>query len=302
MKSRILVATFALFICGSLVAQTGAGLSFEVASIKPAAPPEMGKIRIGMSVDGGMLRYTNASLKDVIKNAYRVKDFQIEGPDWLGSERFDIQAKFPTGATEKDVPEMLQSLLAERFKLALHRDTKDHAIYALVAGKDGAKLKRSDVQTAAVEPDEPKAPGGGNERAGTSDVAKVAGPGGVGPRNGGAMMMMMDPSGMHLKAAATTLSGLAEAISHFTERPVVDMTGIQGQYDFDLVFSPETIRGMRAMTGPMPHQGGEQSEAPPEQAPNIVDAVQKYGLKLESRRGPLEILTIDHIEKTPTEN
>jgi len=287
-----------LLICGVALAQSGAGLSFEVASIKPAAPQEMGRIRVGMSVDGGMLRYTNVSLRDVIRTAYKVKEFQIEGPDWLGGERFDIQAKFPDGATEEQVPEMLQSLLAERFKLVLHRDTKEHAIYALVAGKDGAKLKPAEVQTRTPdEADEPKPASGGG---GTRDVAKTAGPGGGGSR--GTMMMMMDPSGMHLKAASTTLSGLAEALSRFTERPVVDATGIKGQYDFDLVFSPETMRGIRAMTGPMAHPGGEPSDAASDQAPSIPDSVQKYGLKMESRKGPLEMLTIDHIEKTPTEN
>jgi len=301
MKTRVLCATFVLFVCGAAMAQSGTGLSFEVASIKPAAPQEMGRIRIGMSVDEGMLRYTNVSLRDVIRTAYKVKEFQIEGPDWLGGERFDIQAKFPAGATEEQVPEMLQALLSERFKLVLHRDTKEHAIYALVAAKDGAKLKPAEVQVRpASEPDDQKAPGGGSGRMGTSDVAKAAGPGGSGPR--GTMMMMMDPTGMHLKAAAATLPGLAEALSRFTERPVVDATGIKGQYDFDLVFSPETMRGMRAMTGPMAHPGAESSDAASDQAPSVVDSVQKYGLKMESRKGPLEMLTIDHIEKTPTEN
>ena len=300
MKSRVLCATFVLLVCVAAMAQSGTSLSFEVASIKPAAPQEMGRIRVGMNVDGGMLRYTNVSLRDVIRTAYRVKEFQIDGPDWLGSERFDIQAKFPAGATEEQAPEMLQALLAERFKLVLHRDTKEHAIYALVVGKDGAKLKPAEVQIRTpAEPDEPKPASGGGGSA-THDVTKVAGPGGSGPR--GTIMMMMDPSGMHLKAASATLPGLAEALSRFTERPVVDATGIQGQYDFDLVFSPETMRGMRAMTGPMPHPAGESPEAAPDQAPSVLDAVQKYGLKMESRKGPLEMLTIDHIEKTPTEN
>jgi uncharacterized protein (TIGR03435 family) len=109
--------------------------------------------------------------------------------------------------------------------------------------------------------------------------------------------IQMDPAGVHLKASATTLAGLAEIISRFSERPVVDMTSIQGQYDFDLLFSPESTVGM------MPPPGGERpSSAPSEGAPSIYDSVQRYGLKLEPRKAPMEILIVDHIEKTPTEN
>jgi uncharacterized protein (TIGR03435 family) len=117
-------------------------------------------------------------------------------------------------------------------------------------------------------------------------------------------MMMMDPSGMHLKAPAVTLTNLCDAISRFTERPVLDMTNIQGQYDFDLVFTPETTRGMTHM-GPPPGAGGEHSSdgsAPSEPGASIYDAVQRYGLKLEARKAPMDVLIVDHIEKTPTEN
>ena len=324
MKTWITCTLFLLLSCGAAFGQQPAErLSFEVASIRPAAPPEMGRIRIGMNADGGMLRYTNVSLREVIRVAYRVKDFQIEGPDWLGNDRFDIQAKFPEGATQDQVPEMLQSLLADRFKLSLHRETKEHAIYALVVGKDGPKLKPAEVQTPnAPAMKDGSSPDQGSEnaanakataegaRAGSTD-RNVRFGGGDRPAGGpgrGLMMMSMDPSGMHLKASSITLGGLGDAISRFTERPVVDMTGIQGQYDFDLAFSPETIRGLqRAGGGPMPPPGGDrpaegETASAPEQGGSVFDAVQRYGLKLEPRKAPLEILTIDHIEKTPTEN
>ena len=79
--------------------QPSGKLAFEVASIKPSQPLPMGQMRIMMSTDGGMLRYNNVSLKDCIRVAYRVKDFQVQGPDWLGSARFDIVAKLPDGAS-----------------------------------------------------------------------------------------------------------------------------------------------------------------------------------------------------------
>ncbi len=258
--------------------------AFEVASIKPAQPMPMGQMRINMGADAGMLRYITVSLKDVIRVAYRVKEFQVQGPDWLNNTRFDIVAKLPDGSSKDQIPEMLQALLADRFKLTVHRDTKEHAIYAMLVSKGGPKLK----------PAEEIAEGPG-------DPAK-----GQVPR--GAMMMQVDGAGAHLKAPAATLAGLAEMISRFSERPVVDMTGIEGQYSFDLVFSPEALGGMPGGRGgpPMPPPGAgdhPHSDAPPaEAAGSIYESVQKYGLKLDPRKAAMEVLIVDQIEKTPTEN
>ena len=288
MKSRIICAS--LLVSLAAAGQAAEKIAFEVASIKPSEPQPMGKIRIQMSADNGMLRYSYVSLKDCIRNAYRVKDFQVQGPDWLGSARFDIVAKFPEGATQEQVPEMLQALLAERFKLTLHRETKDHAIYALVAGKGGPKLKPADVQT----------PAPGNEGAPSAPKGGLGGP----PR--GNMMMQVDQTGAHLKAPSATLAGLAEMMSRFSERPVVDMSGIEGQYDFDLVFSPETLRNMKMMAGggmPPPGSGDHAaSDVPSDPAGSLADSVQRYGLKLDPRKAAMEVLIVDHIEKTPTEN
>jgi uncharacterized protein (TIGR03435 family) len=275
MKLKALCISLLFLVCSVALAEQAP--QFEVASIKPSAPMPMGEMRIRMGADAGMLRYSNVSLRDCIRVAYRVKDFQIDGPDWLGSTRFDITAKFPPGATEQQVPEMLQALLTERFKLTLHREPKERSVLALVPGKSGAKLKPAEVQTRETADSD-----GGRPRSMT--------------------MVMMDESGAHLKLAAATLGALAEAISHFTERPVVDMSGITGQYEFDLVFAPETMGGMRQMG---PHPAGMDRPAPEEtseKAGSVYEAVERYGLKLEPRKAPLDQLTIDHIEKTPTEN
>jgi uncharacterized protein (TIGR03435 family) len=259
--------------------------AFEVASIKPAKPLPMGQRRIGMNSDGGMLRYTNVSLRDCIRVAYRVKEFQVQGPDSL-SERFDIVAKLPDGSSEEQIPEMLQALLSERFKLKLHSDTKEHSIYALVVAKGGPKLKPAEIPTA-----DGAAAGGRRPSAG-------------GPRRG--MSIMMGPDGAHLKAPSAALSTLAEMISRFSERPVVDMTGVEGQYDFDLVFTPENTPNMPGMMrrpmGPPPGGGPAPGEPPAPRAGSIYDSVRPYGLKLEPRKAPMQILIVDHIEKTPTEN
>ena len=294
MNSRMLCAFVVCLSVAAAFGQAGDKVAFEVASIKPAPQQAMNQIRIGMQADGGMLRYTNVSIKEMVRVAYKVKDFQIEGPDWMGSTRFDINAKFPAGATEDQVPEMLQALLAERFKLILHKDSQERPVYAMVVGKNGPKLKAAEVQTDNV------APPGGPPAAGVPGAGAAVRPGGPVPR--GAMMLMMDPAGMHFKAASATLAQFAEAISRFTERPVQDMTGLPGQYEFDMTFTPEVTRGMPRMMGPPPGAGGDRPAEPVEHAESIVDAVQHYGLKMEPRKSAVDILTIDHIEKTPTEN
>ena len=291
MKTWILFAS--LVSCCTVFGQQPSGkLEFEVASIKPSPPQPMGKMMIRMSTDAGMLHYSNVSLKECIRVAYRIKDFQVQGPDWLGSERFDIQAKLPDGASEDQIPEMLQALLADRFKLTMHRETKEHAIYALVEGKGGAKLKPAETPAADDAVTIPKSGGGA--------------------RRGGNMMVQMDQAGAHLKAPSASLALVADMLSRFSERPVVDMTGIQGFYDFDLVFSADTLRGMKMMAGrgampPPPGGAGgasEQSasEARADAAGSLYESVQKYGLKLDPRKAPMEVLIVDRIEKQPTEN
>src|SRR5260370_3342594 len=99
-------------------------LEFEVASIKPSAAPVAGRLAAGVKVDGAQVHGSFLALKDYIRSAYKVKDYQISGPSWLGSERFEIDAKLPAGATREQVPEMMQTLLAERFELKTHRETK----------------------------------------------------------------------------------------------------------------------------------------------------------------------------------
>ncbi len=305
---RLILCVLSLLCGAAFGRQTPAKPQFEVASIKPAQPMPMGQMRIGMNADAGMLRYTNVTLKDCIRVAYRVKDFQVEGPDWLGSARFDIVAKLPEGASKDQIPEMLQSMLADRFKLTVHRDTKEHAIYALEVAKGGPKLKPAETSVPADAPAMTKSP------------QEKAPPGGMRPN---AMFMRMDPGGMHLEAPSATLDALAEMISRFCERPVVDMTGIQGEYAFDLAFVPETMRGLPPPMGhPMPPPGGGPSggpiggkdgpmlaggehppaDAPTEAAGSIYDAVGRYGLKLAPRKAPLEIVFVDHIERAPTEN
>src|SRR5579871_3603130 len=156
-RSIELAAAIAVF-CGVLPAQTApAPLTFEVAAIKPAPPIEpakimAGKMKIGMTVNQARVDIGNLSLADLIRIAFKMRPYQVNGPDWMGSQRFDIQAKMPEGATKEQVPEMLQGLLAERFKLSFHRDSKEHSVYALVVGKTGIKMKEAEPDPAPKPP------------------------------------------------------------------------------------------------------------------------------------------------------
>src|SRR5271157_5931574 len=105
---------------------------FEVASVKKSAPAMPERFNIGVHIDGAMVRCNYLPMKSYIRMAYRVKDYQVLGPDWMATENFDIAAKLPDGGTRSQLPEMIQSLLADRFKLVLHRHTKDLPVYSVV--------------------------------------------------------------------------------------------------------------------------------------------------------------------------
>ncbi len=119
-----------------------ARLEFEVASVKPSAAPTIGSsVSVGVKINGAQVHISSLALKDYIRIAYRVKEYQVSGPDWITGERFEIDAKLPDGATREQVPDMLQSLLADRFGLKLHRGSKEFPVYALVVASGGLKMK-----------------------------------------------------------------------------------------------------------------------------------------------------------------
>jgi len=167
--NRALFALAILAIVGH--AQTPA---FEVASIKTAADPGRQPILClapcvpgeRFTVDGARVDIRFMSLRRLILLAYRIEPYQLSGPEWMGTPKFDIVAKIPAGVSKERVPEMLQSLLAERFKLAVHRDSKEQQVYALVLGKNGPKLAPSGTEgdtfvtdaTLTTPPGEPYGP------------------------------------------------------------------------------------------------------------------------------------------------
>jgi len=292
--------------------------TFEVASIKPARPIQeqalSGKMHIGMKIDGARVDIGAMSLNDLLWTAFKVKSFQITGPDFLKSERFDVIAKLPEGAKEDQVPEMLQALLVERFKLTFHRETKELSTYVLVVAKGGPKMKEAPPDPVESPDDPPKEEKGAmtlDTGQGKMSV-RQDGRGGAVINTGknGVARMSMDNGVMHMEVSKVTMAALAETLSRFIGKPVVDMTELKGNYQVALDISMQEMMRIAQSAGvtvPIGTPGAPGSTAPgdaasaPEES-SLFNAVQRMGLKLESRKAPLETIVVDHIEKSPTEN
>ena len=303
------------------------GWAFEVATIRPAKMPTQsdvvsGKMHVGMKTDAARVDIGFMSLNDLICAAYKVKAYQISGPDWMGSftERFDVLAKMPDGTTKDQVPEMLQALLAERFKLAIHHDSKERPVYALVVGKSGSKLKESAPDPPAPAAAE-KADAVPGEPAPESAPPKDAAPQMKFRTNGdgsgtatvrgpdGPAKMTFGPNGMHMEFEKMTMARLAETLSPFLDKPVLDMTELKGNYQVALDLALEDLKNVArkfgaAMPGAAPSSdaGKLPSDAVSDPSGSVFATVQQLGLKLEPRKLPLDLIVVDHIEKTPTEN
>jgi len=307
--------TIAILIAAApLFAQNGP--AFEVATIKPAqlpAPQQImqGKAHMGMNVDGARVDIGAMALADMIRIAFRVKQYQISGPEWMKSERFDVMGKIPEGVSKDQVPEMLQALLADRFGLKFHRESQEHPIYALIVAKGGPRLTESPPDQAPPTSEKSSGMTVGTEK---GPVNVQTDGKGVLVRGGemGTMHMTMADGKMHMEASKVSMDTLADMLSRFVDRPVVNLTELKGNYQVTLELSMEDLRNMARAQGVMlpgpgrgPGGGGADSPADLASEPaggSIFQAIEKLGLKLEARKAPVETLIIDNIEKTPTEN
>jgi len=257
-----------------------APLTFEVASIKPTAGTGF---RTGIQMlPGGGLRASGATLKILLTVAFDVREFQIVGgPGWISSDRYDIMAKPASGDSEtpasdpsqltdaqrksarEQMEQRLQALLADRFQLKIHRETKEESVYALLVSKNGPKLQASEAK------------GGGPPR-------------------------MMMGRGL-VNGQAVELPMLANVLSNQLGRPVVDRTGLTGHFDIKLQWTPDPGQSLTPLGGAPPP--GVQLPPPPDpNGPSIFTAIQEQlGLRLESQKGPVEMIVIDRVEK-PSEN
>ena len=265
-----------VFACMSLIVlTTGIALcqSFEVASVKPADPQARG-VRIGLS-PGGFFTATNVTLGILVQHAYDVRDFQISGgPGWLDTERYDITARGDgPGVSEDEIRKMtevqrnkleeeflmkVRTLLADRFQLKVHRETKQLPVYALIVAKGGPKIHPAT---------EDGSPGGG-------------------------LSMRRGSAGMEITGQKVLLASLVRLLSDQAGRTVLDKTGLKGSYDFKMSFVPD--RGLSQQ----PPGAGDDRQLPESDGPSIFTAVQEQlGLKLDAQKGPVEVLVIDSAQK-----
>lgn len=273
-------------------------LEFEAASLKRSAPPGNGPIRFGAPQGGpgtndpGRITYTNATLSFLLTASYGLRRNQIVGvQQWMDSDMFDVAATVPHGATKEEANAMLQNLLADRFSLVSHRETKEMPVYALLPGKGAPKMKEAGATT--PKPLEIAPQGGVRVDMGGQGCPNLRVGAGV-MRNPPPSMLVTTGSRTCVMATHQTMAGLANQLGFF-DRPVVDMTGLTAEYAFQLRFDPT---GLTRSPGPMVPP---QPDAEP--FPDIFAAVQEQlGLKLEVRKAPVELLVIDHVEKTPKEN
>jgi uncharacterized protein (TIGR03435 family) len=244
---------------------------FEVASIKPH-PADDRRIILGPS-PGGRFRALGATLKNLIMVAYQVEDFQIFSvPNGMSSNRYDIVAKTEDGSNSKWT-ECLQSLLEDRFKLKIHRETKEMPIYALALAKNGLKLKETKEECPSLA-SPPSAQPPGNSPATPC---------------GGLMGIWNRVSGTNIP-----MDQIVDSLSKNLGRRVVDRTGLTGRYDVRLEWTPDETQTWFLPFAPPPSSDGS--------GPSIYTALQEQlGLKLESQKGPVEAFVIDHVEK-PSED
>jgi uncharacterized protein (TIGR03435 family) len=269
-----------------LLAQPAEGPAFQVASIKrnSSAGPR------GMTVrpqPGGRLIAGNAPLMLLIQNAYAVQAYQVVGgPAWINSDGYDVEAK-PEGNTDrKQMWLMLETLLADRFKLALHRETRELPVYALTAAKGGPKLPPPKAGGCmALPPDAPTPP---------------PPPPGSGRVYCGHVPLSMSAAGLRMEGSRVPMAEFIRTLAMVLGRPVLNETGFSGEFDFHLDFTPDEATMGLPGYGPG-DPGGPRLPTDPDR-PNIFAALQEQlGLKLASAKGPVEVLVIDHVER-PTAN
>jgi uncharacterized protein (TIGR03435 family) len=304
-----------------LVALPSLAQTFEVASIKPAQPPTPdGQGRIFMrgpsggpgTKDPGRVNLPFMSLKSLIMLAYDVKNYQITGPQWLDTERFDVTATMPPDTTKEQYRIMLQNLLIERFKMTVHKESKELPMYSLIVNKGGPKLKETALKATPADGDGPPRPPLGPPKIGPDGFPVM--PAEMSQRPG--MPMMMMPGRARLMATSQSMQDLANRLTAQLNRPVIDNTGLTAKYDFVLTYAPDPNEGLGgrggaglglAVRAPAPAGaagGPDNTFIPDGEAPQpLFGALQsQLGLKLDPKKGDVEIVVIDKMEKAPVEN
>jgi uncharacterized protein (TIGR03435 family) len=276
---------------------------FEVASIKnsdPNAAGPLGQIPMVRPQGAGRLSATNVSLRLLIRMSYGLQEFQIVGgPAWQASQKFDIVAKGEDGATTEQLMPMVKTLLADRFKLKTHTETREMPISTLVVarndGRLGPNLRPSTADCASAQAQaELRKRAEAILKGGAAAIADARPkPGeppacGIAPFGAGA-------NGAGLRATGQTLVPVVQLLTQAIGRPVYDKTGLTGRYDYELTFDPEIMLRIASQAGVNLPPGA--ANLPPSDSPSLLTAIrEQLGLRLENDKGPVEVLVIDSAE------
>jgi uncharacterized protein (TIGR03435 family) len=289
-------------------------LEFEVASVKPSPPPDRRGRIVGcrggpgaQSPENGFPRGSpdlftceSVTLADLLIMAYQLEYYQFSIPDWMKDRglAFDLNARVPEGATKDQLDLMIQNLLADRFKMVVHRESREIQQYNLVVAKNGPKFKESPPLTPKPDP----ADGCFRNPRAAACLDTKKGPGGpLKLGDDGYPVLQGRMTGAFVQGRArihypdTTMTLFASYLSLQLRKPVTDATGLKGKYDIAMFWATDDA----ARASPDP--GGVLVAADP--APTLMEALQdQLGLRLESKKGPVEFVVVDHAEKIPTEN
>jgi uncharacterized protein (TIGR03435 family) len=276
----------ALLLTPMLFAQAPQRLQFEVASVRPALPNQGKGAQTPAAAQTypGQLRLSYLTLKDIIQRAYGLEPHQVIAPDWMSVERYDIMATLPEGATTAQVPQMLQSLLIDRFSLKSHSSQKEFSVFLLERGD------RPFTLTEVQPTDEPE----------------------------GIQVLPIQTGGMALKlgrgASFTLTEGkfdgkgmsmdmLASMSSLFLPLPAVNRTGLKGFYNFNLPLVQEDFSLMFSFAAARRLARLDVMEQLSLRTPtSYFDALAKVGLKMAKGKALLDVMNIDDANKLPSEN
>ena len=275
--AAMLLAVTALAVWG----QPAARPRFEVASVKPSQESRFMSVR---PLPGRLT--ANAPVRLMMQNAYSVQAFQIlDGPAWINSEYYDVDAKTGSNVGRAETFLMLQSLLEDRFALKIHRETRDLPVYTLQTVKGGAKLPPW-KEGSCVE----SAPDGLLQTASGRVAPPGAGPPALAPCGG--LRVMLDVGGAKMLGGKIAMTEFARTLSMTLGRTVIDKTGLTGFYDVKLDFVPDEA------TAALPPPPPDAVTALDSKNPSILTALQEQlGLRLESAKGPVEVIIVDHVER-----
>jgi len=263
--------------CG-LLGQTAPPPAFEVASFKlvdPKSTTSAGRVIIGRGAtqvrDPGRISYERISLRSLVTLAYEVMPYQLLGPDWWGSAFYKLEAVIPPHTPDGRVPVMMQALLEERLHLKVHRERKDMPVYAVVVASKGLRLHKAQTDP-STELDSAGRPKPLSMTSATRTEKRISG--------------------------TLSIPVLLGKLTADLDRPMVDMTGLDGKYEIDLAWEFVLAQPI-SIAEP---DGGDVRAEPPGPS-SLFSAMEKQlGLKVEARKAPVEVLVVDHVERVPTEN